>query len=78
MDIVNANYEFVYCSVGTNGRVSDGGVINQTRFYGKQINNELNIPEPSQLSNSSQVLEYVFVVCNASRSHQTLQLRLAK
>ena len=36
-------------------------MINHTRFYEKQINNELKIPEPSQLSNSSRVLEYVFV-----------------
>lgn len=33
MAIANANYEFIYCDMGTNGRVSDGGVINNTAFY---------------------------------------------
>ncbi|CAH2016404.1 unnamed protein product [Acanthoscelides obtectus] len=32
MGIANANYEFIYCDVGTNGRVSDGGVIENTKF----------------------------------------------
>jgi hypothetical protein len=26
MAVVNANYEFLYCDIGTNGRISDGGV----------------------------------------------------
>lgn len=61
MAIANANCEFIYCSVGTNGRVSDGGVLNHTKFYEKLINNNLQIPEPIQLLQSNRVLEYVFV-----------------
>lgn len=61
MAIANANCEFIYCSVGTNGRVSDGGVLNHTNFYEKLINNGLQIPEPTQLPQSNRVLEYVFV-----------------
>ncbi|CAH1990306.1 unnamed protein product [Acanthoscelides obtectus] len=30
--IVNANYEFTYVSCGTNGRISDGGVIKKQMF----------------------------------------------
>jgi hypothetical protein len=34
MSVANANYEFLYCDIGTNGRVSDGGVIeNFTKSY---------------------------------------------
>ncbi|XP_046684552.1 putative nuclease HARBI1 [Homalodisca vitripennis] len=30
--VVNANYEFIYVNCGTNGRVSDGGVLMETDF----------------------------------------------
>lgn len=33
MAVVNADYEFIYVDIGTNGRVSDGGVIEKTEFY---------------------------------------------
>ncbi|XP_057654402.1 putative nuclease HARBI1 [Diorhabda carinulata] len=32
MAIANANYELIMIDVGTNGRVSDGGVIKNTKF----------------------------------------------
>lgn len=35
--IVDSNYEFIMCDVGTNGSVSDGGVINNIKFYKKLI-----------------------------------------
>jgi hypothetical protein len=39
MAITNAYYEFIYCDVETNGRISDGGVINNTIFYEQLVNN---------------------------------------
>ena len=44
MAVVNANYEFLYADIGTNGRVSDGGVLNNTTFGKKLKDNELHIP----------------------------------
>lgn len=35
MACANANYEFIWCEVGTNGRVLDGGAIQNTIFYEK-------------------------------------------
>lgn len=61
MAIANAYCEFIYCDVGTNGRVSDGGVINNTVFFEKLVNNDLNIPQPRCVTNSKRALEYVFV-----------------
>lgn len=61
MVIVNANYEFLVCDVGANGRVSDGGVIQNTDFYQKLIDGTLNIPEAEQVTNSDRLLNYVFV-----------------
>lgn len=49
MSIANANCKFIYCSVDTNGRVSDGSVLNHTKFNEELINNDLKIPEPTQL-----------------------------
>lgn len=60
MAIANAHSEFILCDVGTNGRISDGGVINKTLFYNKLINNQLNIPGPEPVSFDLD-LEYVFV-----------------
>lgn len=60
MAIVRANYEFIYCDVGTNGRVFSGRIINNTKFYEK-VNKDLRIPGPLYISNSNRVLRYVFV-----------------
>jgi hypothetical protein len=45
MAIANANCEFMYCDVGTNGSLSDGGVIANTKFYEKLINNDLKFQD---------------------------------
>lgn len=39
MAVVNVNYEFIMADFGTNGRVSDGGVIENTEF-GKRLKDE--------------------------------------
>lgn len=59
--IVNANYEFVMCHFGTNGRVSDGGVIEHTSFHDKLLKGQLKIPAPCTSNNSQRPLPYVFI-----------------
>ena len=46
---------------GANGRVSDGGVLSNTKFYEKLLDDDLKIPEPRQLPNSNETLPYVFI-----------------
>lgn len=58
--IASAHSEFILCGIGTKGRISDGGVINNTLFYDKLVNKRLNIPEPESVSFDLD-LEYVFV-----------------
>lgn len=65
MAIANANYEFILCDFGTNGRISDGGVISNTKFYEKLKNGALKLPALDKLPNSEQVLPYVFVADDA-------------
>lgn len=55
--IANADYELIYVNFGTNGRVSDGGVIEKTDFYNKLLNNDLNLPKPNEING----LPYVFI-----------------
>ena len=38
MACANANYEFIWCDSGTNGRISDGGAIKNTQFHDKLTN----------------------------------------
>lgn len=40
--IVDANYRFLLVDFGTNGRVSDGGVLQNTKFYEKLQIDDLN------------------------------------
>jgi len=57
--IADSNYEFIYFNFGTNGRVSDGGVLEYTDFYDKLQNECLKIPESSDVKGRK--LPYVFV-----------------
>lgn len=65
MAIVDAKYRFLLFDFGTNGRLSDGGVLLNTKFYEKLENNTLNIPKDAKLQNSSRILPYVFVADDA-------------
>lgn len=68
MAVVNANYEFLLRDVGTNGRISDGGVISNTQFYEKLVSNELNLPPAANVlvdDGESLLLPYVFVADEA-------------
>ncbi|KDR16524.1 hypothetical protein L798_09960, partial [Zootermopsis nevadensis] len=58
--IADAKYRFVLCDFGTNGRVSDGGVLQKLQ------NNLLNIPRESEVRNGLRKLPYVFVADAAS------------
>ena len=70
--VVNANYEFIMADIGTNGRVSDGGVLDNTVFGRKLKEENLNIPHESATANSERVLPYVFVGDEAFSLRQDL------
>ncbi|XP_046975340.1 protein ANTAGONIST OF LIKE HETEROCHROMATIN PROTEIN 1-like [Vanessa cardui] len=61
MACANAKYEFIWCEVGTNGRISDGGAIKNTEFYQKLCAHELLIPQPQKCKNSMNDLPFVFI-----------------
>ena len=45
MAIAGPNYECLYADVGTNGRVSDGGVWNKTRLLKRLEGGSIGVPE---------------------------------
>ena len=59
--IANANYEFLCCDIGTNGRVSVGWVTENTKFYEKLLNEELNLSLPRKPDNGTSDLAYLFL-----------------
>lgn len=59
--IADAKYRFILFDFGTNGRVSDGGILQNTVFYRKLKDNLLNIPKETKVTNSFRKLPYVFI-----------------
>ncbi|XP_071055934.1 putative nuclease HARBI1 [Onthophagus taurus] len=60
--VVNANYEFIYVNCGTNGRVSDGGVLMQTDFGELLENKKLNLPSPTNFPDNRDIcLPFTFL-----------------
>lgn len=63
--LVDARYRFLLADFGTNGRVSDGGVLQKTTFFLKLQNEDLKIPEPSDISENFKNVPYVIVADDA-------------
>ena len=63
--LVNANYEFIYADVGTNGRASDAGVWNQCDLNHMFQSQSLGLPSPELLPNSSRCLPFVILADDA-------------
>jgi DDE superfamily endonuclease len=63
--VVDANYKFIYVDVGQYGRVSDGGVFNNSSLYEAMQRNILQIPQPTAIEGTDVVVPYVFVADDA-------------
>lgn len=60
MAIANVNSEFLMVDIGTNGRISDGGVLINTKFFKKLETGQLNLPEPNRVFGETPI-PYLFV-----------------
>ncbi|XP_068121499.1 uncharacterized protein [Hyperolius riggenbachi] len=69
MALVNARYEFVMVDIGALGRMSDGGVIDNTSFYRKLGAKELGLPSNAETEFG---LNFVFVGDEAFALHENL------
>ena len=61
MAIAGPDYECLYADVGTNGRISDGGVWNKCAFLKAVENDKLNIPKPVCIPLGKQAVPYLLV-----------------
>ena len=61
MIAAGGDYEVVWADVGTNGKVSDGSVLNNSEFGHKVKNHDLNLPAAKPLPNRTQKTPYVFI-----------------
>ncbi|XP_031328882.1 uncharacterized protein LOC116159923 [Photinus pyralis] len=65
--LVDANYIFRYVNIGVNGRISDGGVFNQSSLgiALKDCPETLNIPQPTYLPGQDVLTPYVIIADDA-------------
>ena len=70
--LVDANYRFLYVDIGSCGRVSDGGVYNNSSLAKALTNNTLDIPNKTHLPGSDIIAPSVTVadVAFALKTHQ--------
>jgi hypothetical protein len=72
MALVDADYNFLYIDVGCNGRISHGGVYNNSTLCSAIENHNLNFPADEYLPNSEIKTPYVIVADDACRLTQKL------
>ena len=67
MALLHSNRKFIYIDIGGNGRVSDGGVFNNTALNRnlEDRNNSLNIPNPKALPIREIPISYFIVADDA-------------
>lgn len=63
--VVDANYNFIYVNVGCQGRISDGGVFNNTFFKKGLEENSLHLPPPRPLPGRTSPTTFVLVADDA-------------
>ena len=59
--IVDADYNFLFVDVGTNGRANDSGVFGRSAISTLLENGELNIPPPQPLPGRQRDIPFVIV-----------------
>lgn len=59
--LVDANYNFIFAEIGSQGRISDGGVFRSSKLWQRICSNDLNLPMPQPLSRSTIEIPYVFL-----------------
>ncbi|XP_031328869.1 uncharacterized protein LOC116177118 [Photinus pyralis] len=70
--LVDGQYNFLFCDVGGQGRISDGGIFKNSLLWRKIEKRELPIPEPRILPGRQKRIPYVFVADDAFALHDNI------
>lgn len=63
--LVDANCKFLFVDVGTNGRISDGGVFRNSQLSGALETNSINLPKPEMLPAGTVKIPHLIVADDA-------------
>lgn len=72
MALVDANYKFTMINVGSFGRISDGGVLNNSPFGKLLYEKKLDLPSRRPLHENGEPMPYVVVADEAFRLSENL------
>ncbi|XP_076549178.1 uncharacterized protein LOC143306597 [Osmia lignaria lignaria] len=61
LSVVDANYNFLFVDVGCQGRISDGGVFNNSSLYRAMEEKKLNIPAAIRLEGRETPIPFFFL-----------------
>lgn len=70
--LVDANYNFVFADVGSQGRISDGGIFKNSVLWKQIEQKSLNIPQPAPLPGRQNVVSYVILSDEAFALHENV------
>lgn len=59
--LVDHDYCFTFAEIGAKGRISDGGIFNNSVLWEKMSTNSINLPPPSPLPDSDVNMPYVYL-----------------
>jgi hypothetical protein len=59
--LVDANYNFMYVDAGDQGRISDGGIFQNSQLNNKLKNSSLSLPSSKPLSRRNKEVPYFFI-----------------
>ena len=72
MALVDADYKFIYCDVGCNGRISDGGVFGGCSLDEAMQKKTANIPQPQPAPGDERPISYFMVADEAFPLRETI------
>ncbi|XP_022186175.1 uncharacterized protein LOC111045159 [Nilaparvata lugens] len=59
--VVNSKYQFIFAGIGSQGRISDGGVLRNSVLWDNICDNKLNLPTARPSPGSDIPVPYVFL-----------------
>lgn len=78
MELVDADYQFLYCDIGCNGRVSDGGVFRSCSLNEAMEKRTINFPDPKPAPGDERPVNFYIVADEAFPLRENLMKPFAQ